>query len=82
MGKSATRAWTTRPNERRLADMRTTDNVHDRKVIIDDRGALHIGESLRDIGPKGTTITRVHEVPEHITQFIALWNGARRLRMD
>jgi hypothetical protein len=63
-------------NERHAAEMRTTGDVHDRKIIIDDREAFNVGESLKDIGSKGTTIIRLKDVPDHIAQFNALWHAA------
>jgi len=65
--------------ERQAAEMRTTTDVHDRKIIIDDREAFQVGESLKDVGRKGTTIVRLKGVPEHIAQFNTLWIAATKL---
>jgi hypothetical protein len=66
-------------NERRSAEMRTTADIHDRKIIIDDREAYQVGESLKDIGAKGTTIVRLTPVAEHVALFDGLWNAAKPL---
>src|SRR4029077_3655957 len=41
--------------ERRTSEVRLTEDVHDRKIIIDNREAFQVGESVKDIGRKGTT---------------------------
>jgi len=66
-------------NERKMGEMRTTTDVHDRKLIIDDTEAFQVGESLKDIGRKGTTIVRLKNVPEHIAQFNALWHESNEI---
>lgn len=66
-------------NDRSLAELRLADDMHDRMVIIDDREAFQVGESFKDIGRKGTTITRLKSVPEHVAQFAKVWEGARPL---
>lgn len=65
--------------ERQAAEIRTTTDLHDRKIIIDDREAFQVGESLKDIGRKGTTIVRLKDVPTHIAQFNVLWGAATAL---
>jgi hypothetical protein len=65
--------------ERRTSEVRLTEDVHDRKIIIDDREALQVGESVKDIGRKGTTIVRLKDVSVHIAQFDALWNAGKPL---
>ena len=66
-------------NERPSAEVRLTDDVHDRKIIVDDSEAFQVGESIKDIGRKGTTIIRLKSVSEHIAQFDAIWSEAKPL---
>lgn len=65
--------------ERALSEVRTTGDIHDRKILIDDREVFQIGESLKDLGKKGTTIIRLQDVAKHVTQFDALWNASKPL---
>jgi hypothetical protein len=65
--------------ERPSAEVRLTEDVHDRKIIIDDKDARQIGESLKDIGRKGTTISRLKSVQEHIVMFDETWAAAKPL---
>lgn len=65
--------------ERLLSEVRITGDVHDRKIFIDDREVFQIGESLKDLGKKGTTIVRLQDVPAHVAQFDALWSASKRL---
>lgn len=65
--------------ERNTSEVRVTEDVHDRKIIIDDREAFGVGESLKDFGRKGTTIVRLRPAADHIAQFDAIWSGARPL---
>lgn len=63
--------------ERPASDLRLTDDVHDRKIIVDDRDAFQIGESIKDIGRKGTTIVRLDDVAAHVAQFGRLWASGK-----
>lgn len=65
--------------ERPSVEARITKDNHDRKIIIDNREAFQVGESIKDLGNKGTTITRLEDVPQHIAQFDALWHGSKPL---
>ncbi len=65
--------------ERALSELRITEDVHDCKIIIDDREAFQTGESLKDLGKKGTTIIRLEDVPAHVAQFEAVWNASKPL---
>jgi len=65
--------------ERPASEVRLTKDVHDRKLIIDDREAFGVGESLKDIGRKGTTIVRLRPVADHVAEFDALWKAAEAL---
>src|ERR1700674_621906 len=65
--------------ERVLSEVRITESIHDRRIFIDDRDAFQIGESLKDLGKKGTTIVRLQDVAGHIAQFDVLWNVSKPL---
>jgi hypothetical protein len=65
--------------ERVLSEVRTTGDLHDRKIIIDNKDAFQTGESLKDLGKKGTTIVRLQDVAKHVAEFDALWNASRPL---
>lgn len=74
--ESLARAFVT---ERKTSEIRLTGDVHDRKIIIDDKEAFQVGESIKDIGSKGTTILRLQEVPQHIIAFDQVWGSAKSL---
>lgn len=63
--------------ERRGAEVRVTEDIHDRKIIIDDREAFQVGESIKDIGNKGTTIARLRDPASHVAEFTKLWSEAK-----
>ncbi|HEV2298418.1 MAG TPA: hypothetical protein VGR72_07875 [Candidatus Acidoferrales bacterium] len=65
--------------ERNATEVRITDDVHDRKIIIDEREAFQVGESIKDIGHKGTTIVRLTDPAAHAAQFEKLWSEAKPL---
>ena len=65
--------------ERPRSEVRLIDAFHDRKIIIDNSEAFQVGESLKDVGKKGTTITRLREVQGHLQEFKRLWNLAKPL---
>ncbi len=65
--------------ERVLSEVKITGDIHDRKILIDDREAFQIGESLKDLGKKGTTIVRLQDVPAHVAHFDALWSASKPL---
>jgi hypothetical protein len=62
-----------------LRELVNTGDVHDRKIIIDDREAFQVGESVKDIGRKRTTIVRLKDVPVHIAQFDTVWKLGKPL---
>lgn len=66
--------------ERPNAEVRLLDKkFHDRKLFIDRAEGFQVGESLKDIGNKGTTITRLRDVQTHLQEFENLWNAAKPL---
>lgn len=66
--------------ERPNAEVRLLDKkFHDRKLFIDGAEGFQVGESLKDIGNKGTTITRLRDIGTHIQEFESLWNAAKPL---
>lgn len=66
--------------ERPNAEVRLLDKqFHDRKLFIDGAEGFQVGESLKEIGSKGTTITRLRDVRTHLQEFENLWNAAKPL---
>jgi len=66
--------------ERPNAEVRLLDKkFHDRRLFIDGAEGFQVGESLKDIGNKGTTITRLRDVRTHLQEFENLWNAAKPL---
>ena len=65
--------------ERPRAEVRLSNNFHDRKLILDDGQCYGVGESLKDIGTKGTTLTHLLNVSHHEQEFERLWNASAPL---
>ena len=65
--------------ERIQSEVRITESIHDRRIFIDDQDAFQVGESLKDLGKKGTTIVRLQDVAGHIAQFETLWTASKPL---
>jgi hypothetical protein len=65
--------------ERPNLSVRLSAAFHDRRIILDDREVFSVGESLKDVGAKGTTIVRLRDIRDHVQVFDRLWAAAKPL---
>lgn len=65
--------------ERPSTEVRLSDSVHDRRILIDEGEVFQTGESLKDIGRKGTTIVRIRDSQKCLEEFGSLWKLAQPL---